>query len=214
MGAWESQLVDGVLVLLFAGWLLLTVINIGSWGAAVFRFTGPLSYLVPVWNFFAPNPAVHDYYVLYRDCLYKGEITPWREIGDGNGSTRRSRLATVWNPGKFQRKAVFDLAMVLEQEILSVRSAPLQPESSDIFRAAVRLSVPYLHILQYVSNLPRSLRAERTQFVLIRVDNVEEDVETLFVSEFHALSSASEWQIGAFDSLGEAKWMHLTRRAG
>lgn len=36
--------------------------------------------LIPVWTFFAPNPGMTDYYLLYQDRLPAGSFDNWRRV--------------------------------------------------------------------------------------------------------------------------------------
>src|SRR5262245_58660337 len=98
--------------------------------------------LVPDWRFFAPQPATGDFHLLYRDQTEEGHVTDWVEISIG---IPRRWWNVVWNPGRRQRKAMFDLATELAREVQQSSTAALQ------------VSVPYLAILCFVSARSRPL---------------------------------------------------------
>ncbi|WP_435125388.1 hypothetical protein [Actinacidiphila sp. bgisy144] len=62
--------------------------------------------LIPNWRFFAPEPARHDFHVLFRTEEADGRATPWQE---GSAITPRRPLHTVWFPNRRREKALYDL---------------------------------------------------------------------------------------------------------
>ena len=130
--------------------------------------------VLPEWSFFAPHPGTHDYHLLYRDELGDGSRTDWREV---DLAGRRAWWNAAWNPGRRQRKALFDITGALALEIREG-----DPES-------IHLSVAYLSLLQHVSALPHSLGAARTQFLLMVTDGVLARTEprVLYLSNVHEL---------------------------
>src|SRR3954468_7332015 len=60
--------------------------------------------LLPSWTFFAPNPGVVDYQILYRDKISDGHFTKWKMIFYRNNSI----LHSILNPDKRRRKAIRD----------------------------------------------------------------------------------------------------------
>lgn len=113
--------------------------------------------LVPVWTFFAPNPAMHDFHLLFRDKLTSGKYTPWTEL---RLAPTRTLLHTFWNPKKREKKALYDAASLLRTDIKALESAKA-PEDAAV------LSLGYLMLLNYVSNLTRYLPATGVQFALM-----------------------------------------------
>ena len=108
--------------------------------------------VIPYWNFFAPQPGTWDYSLLYRDRLASGSQTNWREI-----SLCRPRTAWdwIWNPKKREKKALFDIVTSLMQS-----ATVMEPDQ-------LVLTVPYIILLDYVSQLPRPYGAVATQFLLM-----------------------------------------------
>jgi hypothetical protein len=174
----EVRAVVSVILMGFFGVLTVaTVIGGLSSSDRPLSSLGALRILVPQWNFFAPAPDVHDYHLLYRDDLGGGRISPWRAL-TGHLAARRFR-ASVWNPEKFQQKALFDVVQEMSLVSLEYEDVP----------ASVRLSLPYILLLQYVSAISRSRLSLGTQFLLMRRDPTTEACEVVFLSEFHAVES-------------------------
>jgi len=95
---------------LFAAWLVLTITN---------QFEGTFAYrvrkldifgLIPVWKFFAPRPGVHDHYILIQDCDAEGHLLEWKQLV---GPSARRFESFIWNPGKWENKALADLMQLL-----------------------------------------------------------------------------------------------------
>lgn len=91
--------------LVFAGWFAASVLNQFSlnWWKRVMRYDR--LGLVPRWTFFAPNPAREDIHVVYRDRS-KSTQGPWRSL---TTAPPNPWVRWIWNPGRFERKAVIDL---------------------------------------------------------------------------------------------------------
>lgn len=130
--------------------------------------------LIPTWNFFAPRPAQDDFHFLYRDFTTEGIATEWREIATPEW---RPWYSFIWNPGRRERKALFDAATVVLREV----------DGKD--RASWALSLPYLLLLQYVSFHPHARNAWATQFLLMRSPGRSgpRTPEALVVSSVHEL---------------------------
>lgn len=129
--------------------------------------------LIPMWWFFAPNPARGDFYFLYRDRLRDGAVTDWTEIQ----AARRRWWNMAWNPGRRQRKALFDIVTAL---------AARAQETTDV---TIQVSLPYLALLNYVSRLPRSAASESTQFIVMQTDaDAPDEPRAVFMSRLHRLS--------------------------
>ena len=172
--------------------------------------------LIPTWTFFAPRPAWTDYYLLYRDKLTDGRLTPWTEvilIQD------RRWWHFLWNPAKHERKALVDMvrmlarhpALLLKQQRAAVEERRKLPSTaatmgktlsikSRLRRRFVPLpreimcSMPYLLLLTVVSSQPRLAGASvATQFALLRTDAplrfsaVAAEPAIALVSPFHEL---------------------------
>jgi hypothetical protein len=104
--------------------------------------------LVPEWKFFS-HPPQENYFLLYRDIAGDGSVTGWKEIGVAR---RRAWWNFFWNPGRRARKAFFDLV------VETARKAH--------YGQRLEGTIPYLTLLNYISSLPRSIPAARTQFAI------------------------------------------------
>jgi hypothetical protein len=132
--------------------------------------------LIPVWTFFAPNPGMTDYYLLYRDRLPDGSLDNWKKIelkGSENGFRHM-----LWNPTKRKQKALSD---VLSSLIEFVKHG-----GND----AVVVSVPYILILNFVTSHPHTLGTDGTQFMVLEhggFANEPERSQVLMMSGIHRL---------------------------
>ncbi len=158
----------------FVLWLLVSVICQLPWRAADVIRRFDLAGLIPFWSFFAPNPGIWDYHLLYRDQLADGTITDWREIPL---CEPRRWFHAVWNPRRREKKCLFDLTTGLMREAVKADERTVQ------------LSVPYLALLVYVTALPRASLSERTQFVLMSSFGTTSDQQPtpMFTSTLHPL---------------------------
>jgi hypothetical protein len=109
--------------------------------------------LIPVWTFFAPNPGMTDYYLLYRDRLPEGSLDNWRQV-ELKPSENSFRLA-LWNPTKKKHKALSDMVSAL------IRLAKYREHEGLI------ATVPYILILNFITSRPHSLGADGTQFMVL-----------------------------------------------
>lgn len=178
----EAGVPAAAMAVLLTAWLLISAVRqlplarVEQWGQH-----DQLA-LIPRWNFFAPRPATHDFHLLYRDTLAGGGVTAWQEVRVGGA---RSRWAVLWNPGKRERKALYDFSVNLLSIVLE------RP-------GAVQTSVPYLALLNHVTELPRSTLSEATQFMLMAIypAHTRKEPDVLFVSSLHPLEqpeAAESW---------------------
>ena len=141
---------SGLIITFFAAWatasILVLIPGVGPW-----LRRHDLLGLVPEWKFFAPIPGRGDFHLLYRDWFAE-VATDWTEIVVGG---ERRWWNFLWHPRRRERKATFDAARELPHF--------LAPER----RATAALSVPYITLLTYVSGHPRTLRPDKTQFLLM-----------------------------------------------
>ena len=131
--------------------------------------------LIPAYNFFAPTPGTLDYHILVRDQSPEGLISPWRELP----YLPSAGGAFLWNPGRRHNKAIFDVMKDLAAWIKELGAE----------NASIYISTPYLTLLNYVSTLPRTDPAIRTQFMLMsskrRATGI--DIAPVFLSSLHPL---------------------------
>jgi hypothetical protein len=165
-----------VVITIYALWGVATIVNQfhsrrPRWLNAVNIFG-----LIPVWTFFAPNPGMTDYYLLYRDRLADGSLDNWRKI-ELKGSENGFRLA-LWNPTKRKQKALTDLVSSL---IDFVRRC-----GSD----AVFVTVPYILILNFITSRSHTLGTDGTQFMVLEHSGFSDEPErsrVLVISRIHQL---------------------------
>ncbi|WP_410585746.1 hypothetical protein [Amycolatopsis sp. lyj-108] len=107
--------------------------------------------LIPDWRFYAPEPMVHDHYILCRD-LVGDAATTWRRL---TSYPQRRLSHALWNPDSRAGKAVADAA---GRTILAAAAGvPIAEINS------YRLLVNYV-----CRNVPHAEGAVATQFVVLR----------------------------------------------
>jgi hypothetical protein len=132
--------------------------------------------LIPVWTFFAPNPGMTDYYLLYRDRLPDGSLDNWRKV-ELKPWENGFRVA-LWNPTKRKQKALSDMVGGL------IRLAKHRE------RKGLIVTVPYLLILNFITSRPHSLGTNGTQFMVLEHGGFAGDPErsrVLVMSGIHRL---------------------------
>ena len=166
-------------MVVFAGllgiWFALSVLNQLEWGRARAWRRGDLFQLLPLWNFFAPNPGVHDYYLLYRDRSETEEPGSWRLLQP----TKPRRLTScLWNPDKIENKVLSDLVQMFTED--------QKPAATDA--STVMLSVPYLLCLKMAIEAPREGGATLRQFVLAQKQGLvgADPFLPILISDFHS----------------------------
>jgi hypothetical protein len=129
---------------------------------------------IPSWTFFAPNPGVTDYQILYRDKLSDGQFSNWKEIPFRNHSI----LHSILNSEKRRRKAIANCCIAL-----------LQIPNKDLKNKAILSSAPYLTILSYIMSMPMNSISVYRQFLIARsfgyISSKPQDI--LFISDLHNL---------------------------
>jgi hypothetical protein len=139
--------------------------------------------LVPRWNFFAPIPGTEDLLLLYRGRENGGKPSNWIDISR-KGGNRWTRC--FWNPQRRQNKAMFDACQQLARGSEEIRSAAGIP-------SAIKTSVPYILLLNYVSSVDALPNDEYRQFTVMRSTGKDKSHEprAIFVSDFHKLEATS-----------------------
>lgn len=142
--------------------------------------------LLPLWTFFAPNPGQTDYHLVYRDRRADGVTTDWMEVAI---TQSRKFHSCMWNPEKRSKKVISDVVATLMESIPSV------PPDKAAF--AIMLSLPYLVLLNFVSNLAATPGATHRQFVIAETAGFKrtEHPRLVLKSDFHPLPES------AFDPL-------------
>lgn len=163
-----------VCILFLSAWFIISALaQLDIPGVAALK-THDIFSLIPNWSFFAPRPGTSDYHLLFRDSSPTGPAGKWREISLHD---KRTLWGAVWNPQKRKSKTLSDVVRAL------VRLA------QDRSLKDYSLTLPYLAILNYVSSIPRDMRSQQTQFMILKSDGFfsEEDPQFLFMSNLHRL---------------------------
>lgn len=129
--------------------------------------------ITPTWSFFAPIPGMHDYQLLFRAMSKHGQVTDWQEVQ--SLKDKRKAYTFLWNPEKKFLKSLMDLV----QELL-IFSRAANHESQ------IHLSIPYLHLLNYVSAMRFDTTAEKVQFMILSSSRMS-DYRVVFVSGHHRI---------------------------
>lgn len=134
--------------------------------------------LLPRWTFFAPNPGVTDFHLLYRDRLENGVFGHWKEIPL---TEKRSIRKALWNPEKRNSKLLTDSVRGL------IRISGLYSSRG------YKTTLPYLVILNFVSSLPRWNLTNGTQFLIMESFGFYsgKTPRVVFRSEIHRLGKKS-----------------------
>jgi len=128
--------------------------------------------LLPSWSFFAPNPATRDSHIVLRDLLNDGRFSNW---ASASIFPTRDLIQVLWHPAKRPQKILRDASKTI---ILTCRRS--QP------KGVVQCSLPYLLILHYCIQHPRSENAVARQFAVVETSGRESRrIWITFISDFH-----------------------------
>lgn len=163
-----------IFILYLGSWFLISIL------AQVHRFRRlqrlryrDMFFVLPHWHFFAPNPKIDDFHLLYRDKLFDGQYTPWREIAFKQNAFWRG----LWNP---ERR----LVKTLEQMSNSMCYFADKP----VKKKRLLVSVSYIVLLNYVMSLPYSNLSDFRQFLIAKTFGyyTSQEPEIVFVSYLHS----------------------------
>jgi hypothetical protein len=156
---------------LLGSWLLLSILVLVPRLKLIIRRWDAVM-LIPQWSFFAPEPAFWDFHLLYRDRYPDGTYTEWTEAIPPES---RRWWSFVWNPGKRQRKALFDAVVELSGRVqLGDRS--------------LEASISYLTLLTYVTSIMRTAKPELMQFAIVRTLGINRRApDAIFRSKAHSV---------------------------
>jgi hypothetical protein len=147
---------EGIVAVVFAAILVGSILNQldwNRWEKLVARFD-PMMFL-PYWGFFAPDPGFAGNHVVYRDRV-ADEWGPWVEVP----IPPRTKLEWIWNPGRFERKALLDLMNGF---------AKTRDPYEEV--GAIQLSLAYLAMLTWVIAQPRGdTTATARQFAVVMTE--------------------------------------------
>ncbi|MFF5624609.1 hypothetical protein ACFY5A_04530 [Microbacterium sp. NPDC012755] len=110
--------------LVFCAWWIVTLLS--QHAQRTFDRLRPLDRIglvIPNWRFFAPEPAVHDFHLLYRTRDSASAVSEWADAF--SVEERRWRHA-VWFPARRREKAVFDVCI----DLMGLGARPLDQRSS------------------------------------------------------------------------------------
>jgi hypothetical protein len=132
-----------------------------------------LANLLPAWYFFAPRPVTYHLYLLYRDEYEDGLVTSWHKV---SFSEQRKWWHFIWNPKKRLNKSFFDIFKDLMDHI------KINKDEEFIIG-----SLPYLILLNFVSNQSHDPLAVNTQFAVFKKEAGADEMDLLFLSFVHDL---------------------------
>ena len=168
-----------LIVAVFVAWFAVSVANQFRSGALTARMRRhiPLG-LIPLWTFFAPNPARADSRLIWR-AEVGGSWRDWREVHFGFGSA-----GTRWlvHPHLISNKAIADLV----NSLLRVDARTVGADRSTV------LSSSYVALLSIVVDCSASeAGCSAVQFAVVRTSRLgdERGVSLAFVSEVHGVSA-------------------------
>jgi hypothetical protein len=157
----------------FVGWFALSVANqfdyfsqkIGRWDYLK---------LVPRWTFFAPNPGINDYHLVYRDRLTNGSYSAWREVVHLNSG---DNISCLWNPQRRVTKTIADAVNNIMRVNLQIAN----------FAKSAKFTLEYMLLLRAAQNEPTE--GPDRQFAIIQTHGFvgAREAELLLLSELHAI---------------------------
>lgn len=165
------------LAAVFIVWWVISAVNQYRTGALTWRLRRhiPLG-VIPIWTFFAPNPARSDSRLIWREER-NGEWSGWQELHYGYAPAASRWLV---NPELIENKAITDLVSALLR---------IDAEVGD---RSTLLSSPYITLLSFVVRQPRPSDCSAIQFAIVRTSRAsrERQVALAFLSEVHDLGGA------------------------
>jgi len=165
------------LTLLLAVWWAISACNQLRSGALTVRLRPHVPFgLIPLWTFFAPNPARADSRVVWREER-DGQWGAWQELHFGFAPVSSRWLV---NPELIMNKAVTDLV----NSLLSVR-----PEKGD---RSPLLTAAYVGLLSTIISDRRRAHCSSIQFAVVQTSRASADrqVDVVFLSEVHDLADS------------------------
>ncbi|MDS1272267.1 hypothetical protein RIF23_18415 [Lipingzhangella sp. LS1_29] len=141
------------------------------------RGRDPTGLLIGNWRFFAPEPAQHDFHLLYRVLLGDGAQTEWRAA---SWIEPRRWRQTLWFPEHRREKAVFDLV----NELVAVGGNLVDNDVTHL--PAYRLLRDHVHSVAAAEHAEDDPPAQGFQFLIARHSghDTSEDPDYLLVSPF------------------------------
>jgi hypothetical protein len=135
------------------------------------------AYLIPRWNFFAPIPGDRDFHLLYRDKLQNDSLGSWVEVVPPEPA---HPLNFLWNPAKRYNKALVDICQRLAVEVEAIKTDGRDPQY-------VTVTVPYLLILNHVTQISSNENVRGRQFLLMTSGGTDQTYRPhpIFLSSVH-----------------------------
>lgn len=177
----SGRVADLSVTALLAGWVSVTALS--QHPNRIFdrfRRHDALGVAIPNWRFFAPEPAVHDFRILYRYLEADGRQTEWVE---STAISPRGWRQAVWFPDRRRDKGLIDICNEL---ITHLKVAGLDLTTTPAYRV-LRDFVAVTLADQHVGPPPRGF-----QFLVLRHTGHDEepDPEYMFASRFEAFPSS------------------------
>ena len=165
---------DIVVIVIFCAWFILSILGQIRIDQVQKIRKKDLFSIIPQYNFFAPTPGTKDFHVLTRNKFPDGELTGWKEVMIPK---KRSWWNIVWNPYRREKKAIFDLATTLAKELKAYKAE------------SVQISMSYLALLNYASNMERFPGTTHCQFMIMMTHGFfsGEQPIILFTSNMHRI---------------------------
>jgi hypothetical protein len=182
IGDWSAPAV--LSIAFFGGWFALSLIG-QLWPRESWIRRSSISWLLPDWRFFAPEPGVEDFVVVYRSRSAADEVGPLVAIPPLTSGALRA----LWNPGTRRHKALFDLTdgvQRMAQRLIARESSCSQPRSG--FPDALMLTAPYLVLLSLVSTRVGPGSPELVQFGIVHRGWPDHE-DLVFLSRWHSIES-------------------------
>jgi hypothetical protein len=163
----------------FALWLVVSVT--GQFGRKSRRLrASPLSWALPEWRLFAPDPGDYDFHLIYRSQFPSGDCSEFEEAPVYS----RARFRPMWNPEARAQKMLRDTVRALGNSVRRYAG-----DESEAARAEIARLVPYRLLLGAVAERCAH-GATGVQFAVLR-ETPAKSLELYFVSSWHRLTVIS-----------------------
>jgi hypothetical protein len=181
IGDWSAVAV--VCAAFFGTWFILSALA-QCWPRESWVRRTAISWLLPDWRFFAPEPGVKDFVVVYR-WRTDDDTGPLHDIPPHTSGA----LRWLWNPESRRHKAMFDLTDGLRLMAQRLgdderRSGPARSGYPDV----LILTEPYLVLLNLVSARARQSGPGLVQFGILHRAWPDHE-ELSFLSRWHAIDA-------------------------
>jgi hypothetical protein len=130
---------------------------------------------LPLYHFFAPNPVVADFHLLYRLRDTAGVRTEWV---DTTPQPRWSLLHAVWNPDRRYRKQIIDVTRDLGRD---------SHTRDDSTVADARYVLLLRHMSRFAEKDARFTPGSRVQCAVVLTRTTHDRPQIYFLSREHTL---------------------------